>query len=88
MKVMVKKWGNSASVRIPAAVMAAAAVFLEQAVSRRTSVVRIIILTRPNVWRNLEKFPCARRPIASLATLANTSSGVAYPILNWVIRRT
>jgi antitoxin component of MazEF toxin-antitoxin module len=52
MKVMVKKWGNSASVRIPAAVMAAAAVFLEQAVSRRTSVVRIIILTRPNVWRN------------------------------------
>ena len=35
MKVMVKKWGNSASVRIPAAVMAAAALSLDQAVDVR-----------------------------------------------------
>jgi hypothetical protein len=35
MKVMVKKWGNCASVRIPGAVMAAAALSLDQAVGSR-----------------------------------------------------
>jgi antitoxin MazE len=43
MRVTVKKWGNSASVRIPAAVMAAAKVRLEQSVDVREDKGRIII---------------------------------------------
>jgi antitoxin MazE len=43
MKVVVKKWGNSASVRIPAAVMAAAALSLDQAVEVREEAGRIVI---------------------------------------------
>ena len=43
MKVQFKKWGNSASVRIPASVMAAAAVRLGQAVEVREEGGRIII---------------------------------------------
>jgi antitoxin MazE len=43
MKVIVKKWGNSASVRIPAAVMAAAALSLDQAVDVREEAGRIVI---------------------------------------------
>lgn len=43
MRVQIKKWGNSASVRIPAAVMAAAAVQLDQAVEVREEGGRIII---------------------------------------------
>ena len=43
MKVVVKKWGNSASVRIPAAVMAAAALSLDQAVDVREEAGRIVI---------------------------------------------
>ena len=43
MRVHVKKWGNSASVRIPAAVMAAAALHLDQAVDIREEGGRIII---------------------------------------------
>ncbi len=43
MKVQVKKWGNSASVRIPASVMAAAALSLDQAVEIREEGGRIII---------------------------------------------
>ena len=43
MRVQVKKWGNSASVRIPAAVMAAAALSLDQAVEVRADGGRIII---------------------------------------------
>ena len=43
MRVQVKKWGNSASVRIPAAVMAAAALSLDQAVEVRADGRRIII---------------------------------------------
>jgi antitoxin MazE len=43
MRVTVKKWGNSASVRIPAAVMAAARVTLDQAVEVREEDGRIII---------------------------------------------
>jgi antitoxin MazE len=35
MRVQVKKWGNSASVRIPASVMAAAALSIDQAVEVR-----------------------------------------------------
>jgi antitoxin MazE len=43
MKVTVKKWGNSASVRIPASVMAAAALSLDQAVDVREEAGRIVI---------------------------------------------
>ena len=43
MKVLVKKWGNSASVRIPASVMAAAALSLDQAVDVREEAGRIVI---------------------------------------------
>ncbi|WP_431282219.1 AbrB/MazE/SpoVT family DNA-binding domain-containing protein [Humitalea sp. 24SJ18S-53] len=43
MKVMVKKWGNSASVRIPASVMAAARVSIDQAVDVREEGGLIII---------------------------------------------
>lgn len=43
MQGVVKKWGNSAAVRIPAAVLAAAKVSLEQAVDVREEAGRIII---------------------------------------------
>ena len=43
MKVVVKKWCNSASVRIPASVMAAAALSLDQAVDVREQAGRIVI---------------------------------------------
>jgi antitoxin MazE len=43
MKTVVKKWGNSASVRIPAAVMAAARLRLDQPVDVREEAGRIVI---------------------------------------------
>jgi antitoxin MazE len=43
MRVLVKKWGNSASVRIPAAVMEAARLHLDQSVDVREEQGRIII---------------------------------------------
>ena len=43
MEVIVKKWGNSAAVRIPAAIMAAAHVALDQPVEVREEQGRIII---------------------------------------------
>ncbi len=43
MKVQVKKWGNSASVRIPASIMAAAALSLNQAVEMREEGGRVVI---------------------------------------------
>ncbi len=43
MRVEVKKWGNSASVRIPASIMAAAALSIDQAVDVREEGGRIII---------------------------------------------
>jgi antitoxin MazE len=43
MRVQVKKWGNSASVRIPTSVMAAASLSLDQAVDVREEGGRIII---------------------------------------------
>jgi len=49
-QVQVKKWGNSASVRIPASVMAAAALRIDQAVDVREEGGRIIIdpITAPS----------------------------------------
>ncbi|MFM7423304.1 MAG: AbrB/MazE/SpoVT family DNA-binding domain-containing protein, partial [Alphaproteobacteria bacterium] len=43
MKVLVKKWGNSAALRIPAAVMAAAQVSLDQPVEVKEEDGRIVI---------------------------------------------
>ena len=43
MKVWVKKWGNSASVRIPASIMAAAALSIDQAVEISTENGRVIV---------------------------------------------
>lgn len=43
MRALVRKWGNSASVRIPAAVMAAARLSLDQPVDVREDDGRIII---------------------------------------------
>ncbi len=43
MQVTVRKWGNSASVRIPAGVMAAADISIDQAVDVREENGRIII---------------------------------------------
>ena len=43
MTVQIKKWGNSASVRIPASVMAAAELHLDQEVEVRSEGGRIII---------------------------------------------
>lgn len=43
MRVQVKKWGNSASVRIPASIMAAAALHIDQQVDVREEEGRIVI---------------------------------------------
>ena len=43
MRVMVKKWGNSASVRIPAAIMEAARLHLDETVDVREESGRIVI---------------------------------------------
>lgn len=43
MRVRVKRWGNSASVRIPASVMAAAALRMDQEVDVREDEGRIVI---------------------------------------------
>ena len=51
MQVMVKKWGNSASVRIPSSVMQAAALELDQTVDVREEGGRIVIEPiRPPVY--------------------------------------
>ena len=43
MKVLVKKWGNSAAVRIPASLMEAAHLYLDQAVDVKEENGRIVI---------------------------------------------
>lgn len=43
MRLQVKKWGNSASVRIPASIMAAAALHINQLVDVREEKGRIVI---------------------------------------------
>jgi len=51
MRVTVKKWGNSASVRIPAAIMEAANLHLDDAVDVREDAGRIVIdPVRPNEY--------------------------------------
>lgn len=43
MEVIIKKWGNSAALRLPAAVMKAAKISVEQAVEVRAEVGRVVI---------------------------------------------
>lgn len=43
MRLLVKKWGNSAAVRLPASVMAAASLRIDQAVDVREEDGRIVI---------------------------------------------
>ena len=43
MRVLVKKWGNSASIRIPASVMQAARIALDQTVDVREENGRIVV---------------------------------------------
>lgn len=43
MRAQVKKWGNSASVRIPAAVMEAASLYIDQTVDIREENGRVVI---------------------------------------------
>ncbi len=52
MRVLVKKWGNSAAVRIPASVMTAANLSLDQEVDVREEAGRIVIdPVRPAEYR-------------------------------------
>jgi antitoxin MazE len=51
MRVIVKKWGNSASVRIPAAIMDAASLRLDETVDVREEGGRIVIEPiRPKIY--------------------------------------
>ena len=50
MRVQVKKWGNSASVRIPASIMAAAALHIDQEVDVREEEGRIVIEPVPPAY--------------------------------------
>ncbi|RIK94441.1 MAG: PbsX family transcriptional regulator [Proteobacteria bacterium] len=55
MRVTVKKWGNSASVRIPSAVMHAANLRLDQTVEVREEKGRVVIERIPEPAYDLEK---------------------------------
>lgn len=62
MRVIVKKWGNSASVRIPAAIMDAAKLHLDETVDVREEGGRIVIEpVRPDEC-DLEKLIAAITP--------------------------
>lgn len=62
MRVTVKKWGNSASVRIPAAIMEAARLKLDEAVDVREEDGRIVIEpVRPSEY-DLEQLVAAITP--------------------------
>ena len=75
MKVIIKKWGNSAAIRIPAAVIAVAHIGLDQAVDVREEHGRIVIeRVRRKVYKldellsgingkNLHKFATMDSPI-------------------------
>ncbi len=62
MKVHVKKWGNSASVRISTSVMAAASLSLDQAVDVREEGGRIIIEPIRAVTYELDRLLDAMTP--------------------------
>ncbi len=62
MRVLVKKWGNSASVRIPSPIMAAAALSIDQAVDVREEDGRIIIEPLRAPSYDLERMVAAMTP--------------------------
>ena len=62
MRVQVKKWGNSASVRIPAAVMNAASLRIDQAVDVREEGGRIVIEAAPVPVHELDRLLDAMTP--------------------------
>lgn len=62
MRVQVKKWGNSASVRIPAAVMAAASLSIDQSVDVREEGGRIVIEPVRAPSYDLEALIAAMKP--------------------------
>ncbi len=62
MRVLVKKWGNSASVRIPTTVMAAAHVRLDDAVDVREENGQIIIVPIRNTRLDLTQMLDAITP--------------------------
>lgn len=62
MRVQIKKWGNSASVRIPASLMAAAALRLDQSVDVREEGGRIIIEAASVPEYDLEQLLAAMSP--------------------------
>lgn len=62
MRTLVKKWGNSAAVRIPASVMTAAALGLDQAVDVREEGGRIVIEPIPGEAYDLSTLLDQMRP--------------------------
>ncbi len=62
MRVLVKKWGNSASVRIPASVMTAASLSIDQAVEVREEGGRIVIEPVRAPVYDLDKLLDAMKP--------------------------
>jgi antitoxin MazE len=62
MRVQVKKWGNSASVRIPASIMAAAALHVDQEVDVREEEGRVIIEPVPMPRYDLDALLAAMTP--------------------------
>jgi antitoxin MazE len=62
MRVQVKKWGNSASVRIPAAVMEAASLRLDQAVDVREEGGRVVIEPIADAGYDLDEMLAAMTP--------------------------
>jgi antitoxin MazE len=71
MRASVRKWGNSPSVRIPAAVMAAAGLRIDQNVDVRAEDGRVIIEPVPD--------PVPAADAAFIAALADTLSEWASP---------
>ena len=62
MRIVVRKWGNSAAVRIPASVMAEASLELDQAVDVRQEGGRIVIEPVRNADYDLDAMLDAMRP--------------------------
>ncbi|MCP1217162.1 AbrB/MazE/SpoVT family DNA-binding domain-containing protein [Acetobacter orientalis] len=55
MQVFVKKWGNSASIRIPSSIMSAAGLKVDQAVDVREEAGRLIIEPVTSIEYNLDE---------------------------------
>jgi antitoxin MazE len=62
MRAQVKKWGNSASVRIPASVMEAASLTIDQAVDIREENGRVVIEPAPTPRHDLDALLAQMRP--------------------------